>query len=440
VRDLLVMSLVMAFALAALRQPWVGVIGWTWLSLMSPHRYTWGFALDAPVTLIVAVYTLIGLVFTKNRWSPFRGAPVVWFALFTVWVTISWLAGPDISGQYEQWDKIMKINLMVLVTLALLRTKFHIYVFLAVCAFSLAVLGAKGGFFTILTGGVHRVWGPSGTFVGGNNEFALALVMTIPLLRCIQMQMTSVMQRNFMTVVMVLCAAAALGSHSRGALLAIAAMGAMLWWRGSRNRFSSGLLLAVLVFAAVSFLPAEWFMRMDTIETYQEDASALGRLAAWSLAWNAALSNFFGLGLEAAVPEYFVAYSSYGLAFGTPAAHSIYFQVLGHHGFVGAFLFIGIWLSTWRMASGLRRDARKHPDAAWCGDMGALMQVSLVGYLVGGSFLSLAYYDLPYNIMALVVLTRCWLNRQAWLTEPQMRPMGWGMWRPLVAAPASSKA
>ena len=67
------------------------------------------------------------------------------------------------------------------------------------------------------------------------------------------------------------------------------------------------------------------------------------------------------------------------------------------------------------------------------------MQVSLVGYLIGGAFLSLAYYDLPYNVMVLVVVTRSWLNRRAWLAEPKMRPMGWGMWRPPRVAADSSK-
>jgi hypothetical protein len=43
-----------------------------------------------------------------------------------------------------------------------------------------------------------------------------------------------------------------------------------------------------------------------------------------------------------------------------------------------------------------------------------MMQVSLVGYAVGGAFLSLPYFDLPYNIMVMVVLARKWVERRAW--------------------------
>jgi hypothetical protein len=46
-----------------------------------------------------------------------------------------------------------------------------------------------------------------------------------------------------------------------------------------------------------------------------------------------------------------------------------------------------------------------------------MCQVSLAGYAVGGAFLSLAYYDLPYNELILVVLGCRWMDSKAWLTE-----------------------
>ena len=46
-----------------------------------------------------------------------------------------------------------------------------------------------------------------------------------------------------------------------------------------------------------------------------------------------------------------------------------------------------------------------------------MCQVSLAGYAVGGAFLSLSYYDLPYNILILVVLGCRWMDRQEWVRE-----------------------
>ena len=41
-----------------------------------------------------------------------------------------------------------------------------------------------------------------------------------------------------------------------------------------------------------------------------------------------------------------------------------------------------------------------------------MCQTSLVGYAVGGAFLSLAYFDLPYNIVVILVVTTQWLKAQ----------------------------
>jgi hypothetical protein len=41
----------------------------------------------------------------------------------------------------------------------------------------------------------------------------------------------------------------------------------------------------------------------------------------------------------------------------------------------------------------------------------SMTQVSLIGYLIGGAFLSLAYLDLPYYLMAFVVLAEVLVRR-----------------------------
>lgn len=419
-RDLLIFSIVAPGALAALRWPWIGVLLWTWLSMMNPHRYAFGMAYDAPLAAVAAVATLIGLLATRHRSSPFKGPAPVILVLFMFWITLSWLMGLDVRGDYEQWTKIMKILFMTVVALALLETKQQVIAFVWVCALSLALLGAKGGVFTIATGGNHRVWGPEGSFIGDNNAFALALVMTIPLLRFLQLQLSQRWARHSMTVMMILVAASALGSHSRGALLAIGAMSMLLWWRG-RSKFMAGIVIACVGAALVAFMPDDWSERMRTIETYDEDRSALGRFAAWSMAWNLAFHYPFGVGLDAARPELFLKFSPYGLELGTPAAHSVYFQVLGNHGFVGLGLFLALWLATLRMAGKVRKESRALPQAQWCFDLASMCQVSLLGYAVGGAFLSLSYFDLPYNIMVVVSVTLVWVRTRGWEREEQLR-------------------
>lgn len=419
-RDLLIVSLAVWGSLVALRRPWVGVMVWTWISIMNPHRFSWGFAYDAPLAALAAAATVLGLAFTRDRASPFKGSPVVWLALFMIWVTISWLLGMDPDGDYAQWTKVMKIDVMILVALALLHTRQHVLVLAWVAAGSLAILGVKGGVFTIANGGNYRVWGPPGSFIGDNNEFALALVMTIPLLRFLQLELAPGWRRHAMTLSMLLCAAAALGSQSRGALLAMTAMAAALWWHGRRGVLAGIFMLAVGM-ALVEFMPDTWSERMSTINTYEEDRSAMGRISAWWTAWGIAKTRFFGVGFDAARPELVAMHSPYPDY--VHAAHSIYFQVLGNHGFVGLTIFLVLFGSTYLAASRLRRVGLSNAEASWCEPLGAMCQVSLIGYAVGGAFLSLSYFDLPYNIMVMVVVATCWVRTRGWEREPPLSPL-----------------
>ena len=414
-RDVVIMAIVAVMGMMALKRPWIGVMLWTWISIMNPHRYAWGFAYSAPVAAIAAAVTLLGLFFTRDRQSPFQGAPVTWLLVFSIWATLSWMFGYDPAADYEQWNKVMKVYFMTFVALMLLLNKLHIMAFAWITALSLAALGAKGGLFTILNGGNYRVWGPAGTFIGDNNHFALALIMTVPLLHFLQLQLQRPWVRHSMTVLMLLCVAAALGSHSRGAFLAIAAMGALLWWRSRRKGLMTAALLVVFLLM-LPMMPAEWWERMGTITSYEEDASAMGRINGWLVAIEVAKHHLFGGGMSYQHQIFFSMWGVYNT--NVIAAHSIYFQILGNHGFIGLALYIGFWIATYLYAGWLRRYARDIPQAKWAVDLGNMVQVSLAGYAVGGAFLSMPYFDLPYNLMVMVVLARRWVETRGWEREP----------------------
>jgi probable O-glycosylation ligase (exosortase A-associated) len=303
---------------------------------------------------------------------------------------------------------------MIFVLMMLLYTRKHIIALVWVLVGSLAYYGVKGGAFTIMTGGNSRVWGPTDSFIGGNNEIALALIMSIPLMYFLRSLYIQRWVKHAFIVAMVLTSAAIVGSQSRGALLGIAAMAVVFWMNldSAKNNQSQKTLFGVLILAIslamVAFMPQSWTNRMHTIGGYQQDASAEGRINAWHMAWNLASNNFFGGGFEMYYKATFMAYAPN--PYDVHAAHSIYFQVLGEHGFVGLFLFLLVWFVTWRWAGWLRRNAKNNPDTEWAAVLGSMVQASLAGYLVAGAFLSLAYFDLPYNLMALVVLSRRWVE------------------------------
>jgi probable O-glycosylation ligase (exosortase A-associated) len=182
--------------------------------------------------------------------------------------------------------------------------------------------------------------------------------------------------------------------------------------------------MVMVALFALSFASERWFARMETMENYEADTSAMGRISAWWTAFNLARDRILGVGFNPARPDLFAKYSPYPEM--VQGAHSIYFQVLGNHGFIGLFIWLMMWVLTWRSAGWLRKNAADAPETRWAAQFGAMAQVSLLGYFVGGAFLSLAYFDLPYNLMVAVVLTRAWVEQKSWLTEP-VPPRRW--WR-----------
>lgn len=417
-RDLLLAALLFYACARAVRAPWVGIVAWTIVSIMNPHKLSWVLG-QLPVAAMVGGATLVGIVFSRDRKRyPWRRETVV-LVMMMLWFSLTSLLAPVSADAFELWKKVMKIDFMILVSIGVLYSRRHIMALAAAIAFSIGFYGFKGGIFTLSTGGSYRVWGPEGSYIEGNNEIALVLVMTIPLLRFLQLNVANRWIKHFLMATQVLSAVAALGTQSRGALLALASMAVMLWWRG-KQKFLPGIGLLLVSVCLIAFMPSEWSDRMNTINNYDQDESAMGRINAWWMAWNLAKDHFFGGGFDVISAENFARYAP--VAHDVHAAHSIYFQILGEHGFVGLLLFLMLWTFTWRSAGQLHKLDHAKPETGWLSDLGGMCQVSLVGYAVGGAFLSLAYFDLPYNIMALVVLGRSWHDRKGWTDEVRSIP------------------
>ena len=403
-RDLILTAVVFGSLPYILKRPFIGLLMWVWLGIMNPHQMTWGFAATIPFALMVGACTLVSFVVHFNKLYKFtvNGITLTMMA-FVLWMCISPLFSFHPDNEYFFWVRVMKVQLMVLIALFLIGNRDEINKMVWVLTMSVGFYGIKGGLFTIATGGTYRVYGPDYSYIADNNHMALAIIMTVPLFRYLQLQSANRWVRRGCVLAMFLCVAAALGSQSRGALLAIGAMSSFLWLK-SRNKAMIGIILVLAVPLVFLVMPESWTSRMNTIKTYDQDESALGRINAWWMAWNLALDRF-PIGGGFAVYELDV-FARYAPIPEPRAAHSIYFQVLGEHGFGGLFLFMTIWGLAWICANAILRKARDRKDLEWARDLAAMSQVSLIGYLVGGAFLSLSYFELPFYIVVLLVVLR----------------------------------
>jgi probable O-glycosylation ligase (exosortase A-associated) len=185
---------------------------------------------------------------------------------------------------------------------------------------------------------------------------------------------------------------------------------AMLWLR-SRGKLVTLIALVMVAGSALMFMPQQWFDRMGTIGTYEQDDSALGRINAWNFAVNLAKDRpITGGGFESFTPELFLRYAPNPKDFHD--AHSIYFEVLAEHGFVGLFLFLCLAIAVMLQGQKIRRLTRGSEQLAWAHEAAGMLQVSFAGFGVGGAFLGLAYFDLPYHIMAMMIIVHAIVRRE----------------------------
>jgi probable O-glycosylation ligase (exosortase A-associated) len=400
-RDLFVTGVIFSLIPFVFKRPWLGILLWSWLAYMNPHRLAWGFAHDFPFSMIVGLVTIASFFASKEKKDMPWTRETVLLLIFVGWMFTTTVFAFYPQFAWFQWDKVWKIQFMAFLTALIITDRHKLHWLVWMIALSLGFYGVKGGIFTIMKGGVHRVQGPDGTFFGGNNEIALALVMTIPLIRYLHLQARQTWVRWGLASAMVLSGVAAIGSQSRGGLLAMAAMGLFLWLK-SRNKIFTAIYMAVAIAIMASVMPQAWYDRMNTIKDYQNDKSAMGRVNAWYTAFNVAKDQVTGGGFEMFQPRTFVQYAPE--KWNVHDVHSIYFEVMGEHGFIGFGLFMLLGVLTWLRAQQVIRRCKNDPDNKWAADLAAMIQVSLIGYAAGGAFLGMAYFDLTYHLIIILVL------------------------------------
>ena len=390
-----------------LRKPHNGILLWSWLGYMNPHRLCYGFAYSMPFAQITAIVTMVSLLISNEK-KRLPNNPIVYLlVIFIIWMGVTTIFAFEPEGANEQYIKVLKIQLPILLTMMLFNSRQRIEQLLWVIVISLGFFGTKGGVFTLLTGGGFRVYGPPSSFVEENNALAIATLMVIPLMVYLRSTLKKQWQKQLIFFAIIMMGFSVIGSQSRGAFLAILTVGGYYWLQSERKLVTA---IPIVIFIAIllSLLPESWYQRMNTINTYDKDASAMGRIYAWKLAFNVANNSFIGGGLNLWSKLTYINYLPEFDPVKNEAfvAHSIYFSVLGEHGWVGLFLFITLFYLGWRQCNDLIKRCKNHGAIKWIAELAKMLKVSFLAYFSGGAFLSLSYFDLPWHLLAIIVVLK----------------------------------
>jgi probable O-glycosylation ligase (exosortase A-associated) len=351
-------------------------------------------------------------VFTRDR----KPIPRTW-TVFTLLVlalhfTLTTILAYDQQQAWGKWDWVSKALLMTFVGMTLFQDRVRLRWLYMVAALGLGFYGLKGGIWVLRSGGGERVYGPDMSFFADNNTLGLALCMILPMLLYLSREEPRLWLKRTMRVMFFFTIIAILFTYSRGAFLGLLIiLGAMIWRSPWRARFGMGLLVGALI--AVPLLPEGLWDRIQSIGEQKSeetrDQSVQGRFQAWHTAWNIALDRpFVGAGFRALWnPDIWSRYS--GLYLEVPRgtdAHSLYFEVLEEHGFVGFGLYFLVLASTLLSLRRIRRRWRGHPEHGYLANYAEMTQLCLYPFLVAGAFIGVAYFDLYFYFVAASVILR----------------------------------
>ena len=103
-------------------------------------------------------------------------------------------------------------------------------------------------------------------------------------------------------------------------------------------------------------------------------------------------------------------------------AHSIYFNLLGEHGWFGLALFLGLAMSTLASLERLRRLGNRNAELVWASNYARMLQASLLAWLATGAFLSVAYFDLGYQLFFLTIILKGIVSEQTATSAAEQVP------------------
>jgi probable O-glycosylation ligase (exosortase A-associated) len=409
-RDYVLTFVVFSLVPLCLVRPWLGFLTWFWLGLMNPHRLTWNFAYNMPFAAWIGGATLIGMMLARDRKPILWSRETILMALLFVYFTFTTLFAWAPAYAWPELEKVGKIFLMTILMTSLIYGRDRIMALFYTIALSIGFYGLKGLLFVINTGGGGQVKGPEGSFIDGNTFIGLALNMVMPLILVLAREEKKRWLKVFLYTTFVASIVSVIFTTSRGAYLGLGAIIPLMFLR-ARSKWL-GLFVLVPALVGAQFLPDRIFHRAELIENYQQESSANQRLQSWTVAWGVAKDYpLTGGGFEFEYTSDTERWLSYGnqkydwaIRGQTTAAHSIYFQILGQHGFVAFAMFMTLLLGALFRLQKIRKVAGSNPDSAWMAPYATALQIALVGYMVSGAFLSSAYFDLAWLYYALVSL------------------------------------
>ncbi len=410
-RDLFLSALCFLGLPISLVRPYLGLLFFSWMAYMRPQDLTWGFARTFQWSKFIAIFLLVGGLF-NNKERLFRIVPIT-IMILALWIFIGlsviFSVSPDDSIQ--QFTDYCKIFLISLITIGLINTEKRLYFAILTLVFALGFHGTKSGLVGILAG--FSIKNGPGGMIFDNNDFSLALLMTVPM-----MYYFSTMQKRkiFRLIFLGMAGATTLcifWTHSRGGFLGVLTVWFLISWSW-RYKIATLLFWVIVPPIFLILAPESLIERYSTIKsdpTKITEGSAVSRMHHMTTAFYIGANNLFvGTGPNTMLLvywDYAPAPESSKVSREPHVAHCTYLQIFAESGLPAAATLLALLLYSHYVLLKIRIAAKENRYLEWSLPYAQMLQASLGGFMVSGTFLSRHYFDLMYQTIAIVAALNC---------------------------------
>ncbi len=431
-RDLAFIAFLFALIGMGFRRPFLLVLGYVYVDIVSPQRLTYLLLNTVPISLITVVFAVMGWALFDDK-KDVRIAPrqvLMFILLVYCGVTTTQADFPlEALGKWDWAWKAIAFGIFLPLTL---RTKLRIEALALFMILGAASIIIVGGIKTIVSGGGYgslnlMVANNSGLYEGSIiSTVAIAIIpLILWLVKSGTIYPTDWRVKTFAYALIFACLLIPVGTQARTGLVCIAVLG-ILTLRSTKRRMVYLMGVSVAAMIAVPLLPSGFMDRMDTIKGYKSDTSAGTRLAVWAWTWDYVKEHPFGGGFDAyrqnkiRVVTTDVEKSGAQTDVSTSvendqsrAYHSSYFEMLGEQGFPGLFLWLLIHFGGLIRMEVLRSRYKKREGLEWISGLANALQQGHFIYLVGSVFVGIAFQPFLYMLVGMQIGLDTYAARRA---------------------------
>lgn len=393
-------------------------LGFVWVDVVKPQQLAYSIISGWPLSMVAALVMLTQYGFNDRKAPPRFGIILGLLVFFALWITFTTSMSSIPDRAWQKWDWAFKVLIFTILIPFIFRSRVQIEAFILVLIFSAATIFCSAGVKTLLGGGGYGVLAVMG---GGNSGLAegstLAVVcsMLIPLIVYV-MRHNILFPKNLLTTcfflgIIVTAVATVIGTSARTGIVVLAALGFLMLLKSpNKHWWLVALAIGAIAYLNIDLSTTTWGERMSTIESYDQDSSALGRIKVWEWTLDYVSHHPLGGGFDAYMHNRIMLVSEDGTITYYPewqragkAFHSIYFEVLGEQGIPGFLAYIAMITICMVKLRALKKKWKSYPKMAWMVALSDALITTIFVFLAGGAFVGVAYQPFIFYMIGLVI-------------------------------------